>query len=195
MSELAREIDPENRLLWKFNRRRLQAEEVRDAILAVSGTLNSEMFGESVITPVEEGMVQLLYDPDQWKITEDERQHYRRSVYLIAKRNLRIPFMETFDQPTLQNSCGRRESSTHAPQALELLNGDLANELAEKFSKRLLAEASGDRQNQIDRAWQLAIGRKPSSRESELAKEFLQEQPLREFALAMFNLNEFLYVR
>ena len=62
MSELAREIDPENRLLWKFNRRRLQAEEVRDAILAVSGTLNSEMFGESVITPVEEGMVQLLYD-------------------------------------------------------------------------------------------------------------------------------------
>ena len=195
MSELAREIDPENRLLWKFNRRRLQAEEVRDAILAVSGTLNSEMFGESVITPVEEGMVQLLYDPDQWKITEDERQHYRRSVYLIAKRNLRIPFMETFDQPTLQNSCGRRESSTHAPQALELLNGDLANELAEKFSKRLLAEASGDRQNQIDRAWQLAIGRTPSSRESELAKEFLQKQPLREFALAMFNLNEFLYVR
>ena len=79
----------------------------------LSGTLNSEMFGESV-SPVEEGMVQLLYDPDQWKITEDERQHYRRSVYLIAKRNC-VSVYETFDQPTLQNSCGRRESSTHAP--------------------------------------------------------------------------------
>lgn len=194
MSELAREVDPENRLLWKFNRRRLQAEEVRDAILAVSGALNTEMFGESVITPVEEGMIQLLYDPDQWEVTEDKQQHFRRSVYLIAKRNLRIPFMETFDQPTLQSSCGRRESSTHAPQALELLNGDLANELADKFSKRLIAEASEDRQVQIDRAWQLAMGRSPSSRESELANQFLQEQPLREFALAMFNLNEFLYV-
>jgi len=194
MSELAREIDPDNRLLWKFNRRRLLAEEVRDAILAVSGVLNTEMFGESVITPVEEGMVQLLYDPDQWKVTEDRQQHFRRSVYLIAKRNLRIPFMETFDQPTLQSSCGRRESSTHAPQALELLNGDLANELADKFSKRLIGEASEDRQVQIDRAWQLAMGRSPSSRESELANQFLQEQPLREFALAMFNLNEFLYV-
>lgn len=195
MSELAREIDPENRLLWKFNRRRLQAEEVRDAILAVSGTLNTEMFGESVITPVEEGMIQLLYDPDQWEITEDKQQHYRRSVYLIAKRNLRIPFMETFDQPTLQSSCGRRESSTHAPQALELLNGDLANELAEEFSRRLEMEARGNRPEQINRAWQLTLGREPSSRESDLAEQFLEEQPMREFSLAMFNLNEFLYVR
>jgi len=195
ISDLAREIDPDNRLLWRFNRRRLQAEEVRDAILAVSGSLNTEMFGKSVITPVEEGMIQLLYDPDQWKITEDNQQHYRRSVYLIAKRNLRIPFMVTFDQPALQSSCGRRESSTHAPQALELLNGDLANELADKFSKRLQTEAPGGRQKQINRAWQLAMGRAPSPRESELANQFLQEQPLREFALAMFNLNEFLYVR
>ena len=82
----------------------------------------------------------LLYKPDQWQVTEDIKQHDRRSVYLVAKRNLRLPFMETFDQPTLQVSCAERESSTHAPQALELLNGDIANDLAEAFAGRLQTE-------------------------------------------------------
>lgn len=188
------ERDPMNRLLWRFNRRRLQAEEVRDSLLSVSGRLNNEMYGESVIVPVEEDMVKLLYDPKQWEVTEDAAQHDRRSVYLMAKRNLRLPFMETFDQPTLQSSCGRRESSTHAPQALELLNGKIANQLAQSFSERLVAEAGTNRQAQIERAWLLVAGRNPMPEEVQLAEAFLQSQPLREFSLAMFNLNDFLYV-
>ena len=101
--------------------------------------------------------------------------------------------METFDQPGLLTSCGRRESSTHAPQALELLNGRLANELASAFAERL--ETGGDRSRLIERAYWLAIGRAPMPQERALATAFLKEQPLKEFALALFNLNAFLYVQ
>jgi len=108
---------------------------------------------------------------------------------------LRLPFMEAFDQPTLQASCAQRESSTHAPQALELLNGDIANELASRFAERLRNESSDSDLEKIEMAWLLTTGRPPSSREKELASEFISAQPLSEFALALFNLNEFLYVR
>ena len=194
-TEHANEIDPENRLLWRFNRRRLQAEEVRDSLLAVSGRLNTEMYGESIILPVEEELIQLLYKPEQWAVTEDINHHDRRSVYLIAKRNLRLPFMETFDQPTLQVSCAKRESTTHAPQALELLNGDITNDLADSFAERLQQESNDLTDAQIERAWILMTGRPPAENERALANQFLKTQPLREFTLAMFNMNEFLYVR
>lgn len=194
-AQRAREVDPENRLLWKFNRRRLLAEEIRDSLLSVSGVLNKEMYGESVMVPVEEDMIQLLYAPDQWQVTKEKSQHNRRSVYLVAKRNLRLPFMEAFDQPTLQASCAQRESSTHAPQALELLNGDIANELASRFAERLRDESSDSDREKIEKAWLLTIGRPPSNREKKLASGFIRTHPLSEFALAMFNLNEFLYVR
>jgi hypothetical protein len=188
------EIDPENRLLWRFPRRRLEAEEIRDAMLAVSGKLNLKAGGPSVVVPVEADLIDLLYKPSQWETTADRNEHDRRSVYLLAKRNLRLPFMEVFDQPDAQISCARRESSTHAPQALELLNGRLSNELAESFAERLAREASGDARRQVELAYRLAAGREPSERERTLATEFLARHPLREFALAMFNLNAFLYV-
>ena len=186
--------DPENRLLWRYSRRRLQAEEIRDAMLAVSGRLNTKMGGKSIIVPVEEGLVNLLYKPAQWQVAEDAKEHDRRSVYLMAKRNLRVPFMEVFDQPALQTSCYRRESSTHAPQALELLNGNLSNNLAAAFAERLRDEVGSNVVQQVERAYLLAAGRDATEKELQLGVEFLKEQPLREFALAMFNLNSFLYV-
>jgi hypothetical protein len=186
--------DPENRLLWHFNRRRLSAEEVRDAMLSVAGRLNRKSGGPSVIVPVEPELVQSLYKPAQWAVTAYAAEHDRRSVYLIAKRNLRLPFLETFDQPALQTSCGRRESSTHALQALEMLNGKLANDLARSFAARLGREAGHDPARAAERAYRLAVGRPPTDREAALAAEFLQGGPLAEFALAVFNLNGFLYV-
>ena len=77
----------------------------------------------------------------RWTPSPAERD--RRTIYLIAKRNLRLPFQEVFDAPTLATSCPRRETSTHAPQALELLNGRLANDLAAAFAARLRREAGG----------------------------------------------------
>jgi hypothetical protein len=192
-SEAARD-DPEDRLLWRFPRRRLAAEEIRDALLAVSGRLNREAGGPSVMVSVDPELVNLLYKPSQWKVTKDPAEHDRRSIYLIAKRNLRLPFFETFDAPALMTSCPRRESSTHAPQALELLNGRLANDLAASFARRLERECGSDPEAIIQRGYRLALGRPPTADERALSLEFLRDQPVREYALALFNLNGFLHV-
>lgn len=189
------EADPEVRMLWRQRRRRLSAEEIRDAMLAVSGELNPDVGGPSVMVPVDPELVDLLYDPEQWEVSPDRREHNRRSIYLIAKRNLRLPFFATFDAPTLLTSCPRRESSVHAPQALELLNGDLSNRLARSFAARLHAECGDDPAMLVERAFWLALGRDPTDGEMELATAYLGEGPLQEFALAVFNLNGFLYVR
>jgi hypothetical protein len=190
----ARRDDPENRMVWHFSRRRLSAEEIRDAMLAVSGRLNVDVGGASVMIPVDHELVQLLYKPSQWKVTPSAAEHDRRSIYLIAKRNLRLPFLEAFDAPALMASCARRESSTHAPQALELLNGMTSNELAEAFARRLEQEAGSDGDQAIERAYLLALGRAPTAEERTLSATFLSEHRLREFAIALFNLNGFLYV-
>ncbi|MEO1980080.1 MAG: DUF1553 domain-containing protein, partial [Fuerstiella sp.] len=186
--------DPDNRLLWHFHRRRLSGEEIRDAMLAVSGRINLKAHGPSVMTPVDPELTGLLYNPSQWRVTEETDEHDRRSIYLIAKRNLRLPFMEAFDAPALQTSCPVRGSSTHAPQALELLNGSFANDMAAAFADRLTRECNGDTERIVERAYRLSVGRAPTVRERDLSLDFLREQPLSEFTLAVFNLNEFIYV-
>jgi hypothetical protein len=192
---VAQGVDPENRWLWRFNRRRLSAEEVRDAMLWVSGGLNLKLSGPSVMVPVDDELVNLLYKPSQWQVARQPGDQERRSIYLIAKRNLRLPFMEVFDQPALLTSCARRESSTHAPQALELLNGKLANGLAAQFGARLAKESRGDPVQIVERAFWLALGRAPRREERLTATAFLRDQPVKEFALGLFNLNAFLYVQ
>jgi Protein of unknown function (DUF1553)/Protein of unknown function (DUF1549) len=216
--------DPDNRLFWRYNRRRIEAEAVRDAILSVSGNLNPKMGGPGVFVPVPGVLVEQLYKPKQWTVTPDENEHHRRTIYLIAKRNLRLPFMEAFDAPDLQNSCARREQSTHALQSLELLNGNFSNSQAQVFAGRLLKEAGWKPAAVVQRAFRLALGRQPSIQEAQLAGKFLTEEAalskeraaqneelllpswmpenmdkgsaaaLCEFSLAMFNLPGFLYL-
>jgi hypothetical protein len=192
--ERAKAVDPNNRLLWHFQRRRLDAEALRDAMLDAAGRLNGRAGGPSVVLPVDPELVHQLYAPSQWTVTKEPAEHFRRSVYLVAKRNLRLPFMQVFDQPALQTSCPRRESSTHAPQALEMLNGRTANELAAALADRLAREAGTDPARRVELAYAIVAGRAPTPREKELAVDFVRRQPLAEFALAMFNLNAFLYV-
>jgi hypothetical protein len=147
------------------------------------------------MVPVDKELTNLLYKPSQWAIAADKTEHDRRSVYLIAKRNLRLPMMDAFDAPDLQISCARRESSTHAPQALELTNGEFASAMADAFAARLTKEAGTDPKRIAERAWQLATGRSPNARELALAAQYLSgNRPLREFALAVLNLNSFAYV-
>jgi hypothetical protein len=191
---LALQKDPENKWLWRFNRQRLEAEQLRDAMLAVAGTLNPKQGGPSVMIPIDPGLVTLLYKPSQWAPAKDPAEYARRSVYLIAKRNLRLPFMEVFDAPDTQASCARRESSTHAPQALELLNGAIANEQAEALAKRLETEAGSNLRKQIGLGYRLVAGRSARAAEMKAALAFLRTQPKREFALTLLNLNSFLYV-
>ena len=216
--------DPGNNLFWRYNRRRIEAEAVRDAMLNVAGDFNRKAEGPAVLVPVQPVLVNQLYKPKQWAVTADPNEHYRRAIYLIAKRNLRLPFMEAFDAPDLQNSCARREQSTHALQSLELLNGDFSNAQARVLAGRLLKEKGWNPTALVQRAFRLAAGREPSAREAQIAARFLSQQSvlLRErlerkeevpvpswipetldkvsaaalcdFSLAMFSLPGFLYL-
>jgi hypothetical protein len=190
----ATEKDPENKWLWRFPKRRLEAEEIRDAMLAATGRLNLKDGGPSIMIPVEQELINLLYKPSQWAVDKDPKEHDRRSVYLLSKRNLRLPFMEVFDSADLLLSCPQRQASTHAPQALELLNGRIANEMADALTARMKEHAGQDQGRQIELAWRWVAGRAPSPAERKLSEQFLKTQPAHEFSLALLNLNAFLYV-
>ncbi|MBL8178947.1 MAG: DUF1553 domain-containing protein [Bryobacterales bacterium] len=194
----AMEKDPENKLLWKFNRRRLEAEEIRDSMLAVSGRLNAKAGGPSVMGSIDAELINDLKRPQYWQQTRDKSEHYRRTIYMIYKRNLILPFMQVFDSPDTLLSCARRDQSTHAPQALELLNGKTSNELAGAFAERLAKEKATGAER-IDHAFRLIAGRAPKAQEKDLALTYLADgekdaTAAREFALALFNSNAFLYV-
>ena len=146
------------------------------------------------MTPVDADLVKLLYKPSQWEVAKDAADHHRRSIYLIAKRNLRLPSLEVFDQPDLATSCSQREASTHAPQALELLNGGFSNQMAAGFARRLEREGGPAFEAQVDLAFHGIAARLPTQAERAMSVAFLRERSPREFALAMFNLNAFLYV-
>ena len=194
----AMEKDSENNLLWKFTRRRLEAEEIRDSMLMISGKLNPKSGGPSVMVPIDTDLVKMLKRPQYWVATKDKSEYDRRSLYMIYKRNLQLPFMAVFDAPDSLLSCPRREQATHAPQALEMINGATSNSLAETFAERLKQEAKSN-PARIDRAWRLALGRLPTPQEKALALHYIATSPndpvvLKELALDVFNLNAFLYV-
>jgi len=198
MEKIAMEKDAEDSLVWKFSKRRLEAEEIRDSMLAISGKLNPKIGGPSVLVPIDQDLVKMLKRPQYWVATRDKSEYDRRTVYLIYKRNLQLPFMGVFDAPDMQLSCPRREQSTHALQALEMLNGQMSNELAAIFAERIAKERTTD-SARIDLAWRLATGRAPTAKEKMLASRYLSEKPgdpvrLKELALDLYNLNAFLYV-
>jgi hypothetical protein len=193
--------DPDGRWLERFPRQRLEAEEIRDAMLAISGDLNQKAGGAPVMLPIDKSLVNALYKPSQWQPAKDPSEYDRRSIYLIAKRNLELPFMQVFDAPDMQVSCPRREVSTHAPQALEMLNGDMTNQQAAVFADRLRKQAGASHRREVMLGYKLTAGRSPKPAELRAALEFLnaktpaaQAQAREQFALAMFNLNAFLYV-
>jgi hypothetical protein len=189
-SAAARTKDPDNRLLSRMNRVRIEGEIIRDSLLAVSGRLNRTVGGPSVYPPLPPGAQDAA---KTWKTSPDPRDHARRSVYISARRNLRFPFLETFDLPDSTQSCPRRERSTTAPQALALLNAADVQAAAEALAEcvRLETKTNDER---IERAYRLALGRRPSAPELELSRAFLKESSLAELCRALFNVNEFVYL-
>jgi hypothetical protein len=187
----AAKTDPENRLLWRMNRRRLEGETLRDAMLAVSGRLNLKPGGPSIFPELP---AELAVARGGWPVTKDERERDRRSVYVFVKRNLRYPFFGEFDAPDTNESCARRHISTTAPQALMLLNGRFTNEMAQAFAVRLKRETGTQPKQIIERAYRLALGRPSDAKESRLATAFLDHAELTDFCHVLLNLNEFMYV-
>ena len=181
--------------------RRLSAEQLRDALLAVSGLLTAKTNGPPVWPDLPPEILQanpaFLDDNETktkgWYPSPKEDQH-ARSVFLVQKRTVRVPFMETFDLPENSVSCARRTESTVAPQALSLLNSPLAVEAARAFAARVTKEAGADQHAQISRAFALALQREPLKSERELCQRLLQQRSLPELCRALLNLNEFVYL-
>jgi hypothetical protein len=189
-SEAAARLDPDNTLFSRMNRLRLEGEAVRDAMLAASGRLNPKAGGPGVVLP---DLGRAAGGSRAVAVTADAREHARRSVYLLARRNLRDPFLESFDQPDSNQSCPKRERSTTAPQALALLNSADAMTAAKALAERIAREADAEPQR-VARAYRLVLGRDPTATERERATAFLKTSPPSELCRALFNLNEFLYL-
>ena len=181
----ALDLDPENTLGWRQRRRRLDAEEIRDAMLFVSGQLNLARGGP----PFEPGANGRASGPTS-KLLDDAR----RSLYLVAKRTRHDPFFEAFDRPDAHVSCPQRLTTAAATQALTLLNGQLSQRCARALAARVTREAGNDHGEQIEHAYRLSLGRPPDGEERLLGLRFLNESPLDDLMLGLFNTNEFVYV-
>ena len=190
------DADPENLLYSRMNRRRLDGETLRDTLLAISGQATQRAGGQGVRPPLPREITSTLLN-NQWPVSKSVEDHHRRSVYLFARRNLRYPLFELFDRPDGTASCSRRKESTTAPQSLILLNSDFSVDRAVALAKRL---AKRDESAAVRDLYGQLFQRQPSEHELRQAKRFIAEhepgdiEPLARLALALINLNEFLFV-
>jgi hypothetical protein len=192
-------VDPDNRLYWRMNRKRMEGEMIRDSILTADGLINAKMFGRPVRIPIEPEVYDTIFTEHErdglWPLAPDVTEQYRRSVYLYNKRGMRLPLLSAFDQPDAITSCPVRPVSTHPLQALSLFNSSFMQEQSNAFAKRLQSDCKGGRTCEIDRAWHLTLSRPPRPNELVLAKKFLAGGgTVAEMSLALFNRNEFVYV-
>lgn len=185
-----------------FPRRRLEGEIVRDAMLHCAGLLTRKVGGNSVMPPLPPEMSSTLLR-GQWKTSLIDQDHYRRSIYVFARRNLRYPIFDVFDRPDAGASCARRDKSTTALQSLQMLNSPFTFQCAQQLSSRLLAakdsDANRDTESIVEQIYLNCYGRKPKAEESKLMIAYLNESDdlaaaVLECVVAVFNSNEFLYV-
>ncbi|MDA1274906.1 MAG: DUF1549 and DUF1553 domain-containing protein [Verrucomicrobia bacterium] len=166
------QIDPGNKLLWRFPRQRLEGEVIRDSALAVAGLLNPKMGGPSVFPELPPGMSVR----GGWRLNSEESERNRRSIYVFVRRNTRYPLFESFDMPDTHESCARRNRTTSPLQALNLLNSEPALKWAQGFAGRVMESTGSTTEERIDRAYQLAYSRTPSPGERKMVGEFLKNQ-------------------
>jgi hypothetical protein len=196
VSGVALEKDPANELLSHMNRRRLEAEEIRDASLEVTGELNLKMGGVPVVPQLsKEEMFGMIGNPaSAWLVTPNTSEHMRRSVYLLSRRTFQQPMAQAFDGPDGVLTCPRRNESTTAPQSLALLNSGFTMERARALGSKIAG---------VRAAWEKVYGRAPSAEESAAGEEFLAKQQkllgtreaaMTELIRGLMNANEFLYV-
>ena len=192
-----RKIDPDNRMNWRQSRRRMEAEILRDNILATAGSLDRKIGGPGVYPFIDPALFASSSRRTWPGRPEDDASTFRRSIYVYSKRTIPLPMFELFDKPDTNLACSRRNRSTIATQSLILMNSGFAMHQAKIFAARIEREVgTADRKAQIDRVYEVALGRKPSMREIDLAQSFLNNNPtgLVDFCQTIFNLNEFAYI-
>ncbi len=216
-------VDPQNVWLARMPRRRLDGEAIRDAMLSSAERLNERRGGPGIMPPLPKELLGTLLK-GQWQESPDKDDHYRRSIYLFVRRNLRYPLFEAFDRPDTNASCPRRNESTTAPQALYLLNSDFSLQTSRELAGRILrGERVSNDTTRIEWLYRRTLGRAPTAAETNAAQAFLLADARRiesqsaesrstpipsppasvapaqaaawvDLCLAMFNLNEFLYL-
>ena len=205
-------IDPENRYLWRQRPVRLEAEVLRDAMLFAAGTLNRQLYGPAFKPPIQQEALQARNVRNPYpKNAEDTPETRRRTIYMFHKRVVQYPLLQAFDAPDAQQSCGRRMNTTVAPQALAILNDPFVRRRASEMAQRIEREGGEKLGEQIQVAFDLALGRLPDAREERQAADFVRQQTgrraergdddvearllaLTDFCHSLFGLNEFVYV-
>jgi mono/diheme cytochrome c family protein len=167
-------LDPSNGLLWRQNLRRLEAEAIRDSILAVTGTLNSEQGGRGFFPRLAGEVLAGGSRPgDGWEVSAEEQQR-RRSVFTFVKRTIMAPMLDSFDYANTAQPMPERSITTVAPQALLLLNDRFMHQQANALAERITAEVGTDLASQIQRAYQLTLQRAPTAHELGVAVDFYE---------------------
>ena len=216
-------IDSANRYLWRMPPLRLEAEVIRDSILAVSGDLNPLAGGPSFFPDLDGEMMKRART---WWEPDSEEERNRRSVYMLQQRVLVSPLISVFDGPNISESCDVREVTTVTPQVFALFNSKFAHQKSHAMAERLLREVGTDPARQVERAFQLTLQRQPTAAEKVRGMKFLGVESglpgtelslkqvayspesaeslpsngktgrsLSDFCLAMFNLNEFIFLQ
>ena len=171
-TEPAASVDPANQLLWHMRLRRLEAEVVRDSILAVSGKLDTTVGGPPIlITARSDGKIVV----DDSKLPTPTAK-WRRSLYLLVRRAYNLSMLSVFDQPLISTSCARRETSAVPLQSLTMLNDEFVVEHAEYFARRLQERVGDDSDKQVSAAFRIVLSRTPDENESALCRAFLARQ-------------------
>ena len=173
------EADPDNKLLWRYPRHRMEAEAVRDSMLATAGVLNPQPGGPGVFPPVPPGMLSELSATavaGGWRTEKDPAQSNRRSVYIFVRRNLPYPLLQEFDTANTFESCDYRKNTVTAPQSLDLLNNELVLDWARSLAGRVFNDSGLAPATQVDRAFRLAFGRGANADEQKIAEDFLAKQ-------------------
>jgi len=203
--EQAAKVDPDNKLLWRFDRRRLEGEVIRDSMLMAAGQLNLKMGGPGVFPPIPQGISNgskyLAWTPEK-----DPAEADRRSVYVFVKRNLRYPMFEAYDFPDTSESCPRRYATVSPTQPLVGMNDDLIRQWSRELANRVLNDAGLSPDQQVERAFRIVFNRAPKDDERQAVLDFLNKQAgeiggetaraaaFVDFCQTLLNSNEFLYV-
>jgi hypothetical protein len=192
-------VDPGNRLLWRFNRQRLDAEAIRDSVLLVSGRLNNEKYGLPIFPPLPGDVAEAVkFTNSKWN-AQHGPEGRRRSIYIYQQRTLTMPLMQSFDALVCDESRPGRDASVTPLQALALLNGDFANEEARHFAGRVKQLSDGDLTEQVEHAFEIALGRLPTKPElnrmiSMCMSPDSESDRLVSLCRVLLNSNEFIYV-
>ncbi len=198
--------DPDDKLLWRYTRHRVEGEALRDSMLLAGGLLNPKMGGPGVHPALPAGTTTYR---GSWKAEDDPAEANRRSVYIFVKRNLIYPMFDAFDSPNAEETCARRFQTVIPSQSLALMNDKLVLEWSQALAKRVLNDPGLKPEQQVERAFRIALSRPPQPEEEKTVLDFLGRQSALiqaadpaeartaafvDFCHTLLNSNEFLYL-